>query len=98
MDLTTPDDHLPSYRDALEFVATQAGRQIHHFAHPIPDMSVIDHDGYDRILARIRDEIGSGRVVYLHCWGGKGARAPRSDASSLTMGWTTGPRSRASHS
>ena len=72
VDLTTPDDHLASYREALEFVATQAGRQIHHFAHPIPDMSVIDHDGYDRILARIGDEIDSGRVVYLHCWGGKG--------------------------
>ena len=35
-------------------------------------MSVIDHDGYDEILARIRDEINSGRVVYVHCWGGKG--------------------------
>ena len=35
-------------------------------------MSVIDHDGYDEILARIRDEISAGRVVYVHCWGGKG--------------------------
>jgi protein-tyrosine phosphatase len=72
VDLTTADDHLASYREALELAATQAGRQIHHFAHPIPDMSVIDQDGYDRILARIRDETNSGGVVYLHCWGGKG--------------------------
>ena len=35
-------------------------------------MSVIDHDGYDRILARIRDEMNAGRIVYVHCWGGKG--------------------------
>jgi protein-tyrosine phosphatase len=35
-------------------------------------MGVIDNDGYDRILSRIRDEIDSGRVVYVHCWGGKG--------------------------
>lgn len=41
-------------------------------ANPIPDMGVVDHDGYDRILGRIRDEMNSGRVVYLHCWGGKG--------------------------
>ena len=72
VDLTTADDHLASYREALELAATQAGRQIHRFAHPIPDMSVIDQDGYDRILARIRDETNSGGVVYLHCWGGKG--------------------------
>lgn len=72
VDLTTPDDHLASYRDAMELVATQAGRQKRHFAHPIPDMGVIDHDGYDGILSRIRDETNSGRVVYLHCWGGKG--------------------------
>ena len=72
VDLTTPWDGLASYREALEAVAEKAGRQVRHFAHPIPDMSVIDHDGYDEILARIRDEINSGRVVYVHCWGGKG--------------------------
>ena len=26
----------------------------------------------DRILARIRDEMEAGRLVYVHCWGGKG--------------------------
>ena len=72
VDLTTPWDGLASYREALEAVAENAGRQVRHFAHPIPDMSVIDHDGYDEILASIRDEINSGRVVYVHCWGGKG--------------------------
>lgn len=38
----------------------------------IPDRGVIADDGYDEILAHIRAEIDSGRVVYLHCWGGKG--------------------------
>ena len=79
--LTTPRDGLAPYRDALLLAAKEAGRQVRHFAHPIPDMSVIDHDGYDEILARIRDEISAGRVVYVHCsggvqahpsWGGKG--------------------------
>jgi protein-tyrosine phosphatase len=72
VDLTTPDDHLASYREALELAGQQAGRQVRHFAHPIPDMGVIEHEGYDRILAHIRDEITGGRVVYLHCWGGMG--------------------------
>jgi hypothetical protein len=38
----------------------------------IPDTSVIDDGGYDRILGHIRDELDAGRVVYVHCWGGKG--------------------------
>jgi protein-tyrosine phosphatase len=35
-------------------------------------MGVIDQAAYDPILTCIRDEIDCGRVVYLHCWGGKG--------------------------
>ena len=66
VDLTTPDDHLDSYRGALQVAAHLAGREVHHFAHPIPDNSVIDQDGYDRIIARIRAEIAAGRVVYVH--------------------------------
>jgi rhodanese/phosphatase family protein len=72
IDLTTPRDRLASYHDALQLAAKQAGRTVQHFAHPIPDMGVIGHEGYDRILARIRDEMDSGRMVYVHCWGGKG--------------------------
>ena len=72
IDLTTPEDHLDSYREHLERAADEARRAVRHFSHPIPDNGVIDHAGYDRILATIRDEIDSGRVVYLHCWGGKG--------------------------
>ena len=39
---------------------------------PIPDTSVIDDSEYDRILDYIRAELDTGRVVNLHCWGGKG--------------------------
>jgi protein-tyrosine phosphatase len=72
VDLTTPDDRLDSYEDALQAAAENAGRQIHHFAHPVPDMGVLDDEGYDEIVDRIRGEMDSGRVVYVHCWGGKG--------------------------
>jgi protein-tyrosine phosphatase len=72
VDLTTPDDHLEPYQEALRAAAKKAGRQVQHFAHPIPDMGVIDPEGYDAIVARIRAEMHAGRVVYVHCWGGKG--------------------------
>ena len=72
IDLTTPDDHLEPYDDVLQVAAEKAGRQVRHFAYPIPDMGVIDPKGYDEIVGRIRGEIDAGRVVYVHCWGGKG--------------------------
>ena len=72
IDLTTPADGLSPYREALRLAAEKAGRRVNHYSHPIPDMSVIGQDGYDQIVGRIRSEIDSGRVVYLHCWGGKG--------------------------
>jgi hypothetical protein len=72
IDLTTPADGLMPYRDALKVAAEKAGRQVHHYAHPIPDMGVLGQDGYDEIVAQIRHETVAGRVVYLHCWGGKG--------------------------
>jgi protein-tyrosine phosphatase len=72
VDLTTPDDRLDPYLEQLQVAANKAGRRIRHYAYPIPDNGVIAQDGYDEILARIRDEIDSGRIVYLHCWVGKG--------------------------
>lgn len=38
----------------------------------IPDTSVIADGDYDRILDYIRAELDAGRIVNLHCWGGKG--------------------------
>lgn len=40
--------------------------------HAIPDTRIIEDDGYGRIVEYIRRELDSGRVVYVHCWGGKG--------------------------
>jgi protein-tyrosine phosphatase len=71
-DLTTPDDGLEPYEQDLMAAAEQAGRQVRHYAYPIPDMGVLAGEGYDAIVARIRGEIDAGRVVYVHCWSGKG--------------------------
>src|SRR4051794_13082079 len=62
VDLTTPQDRLDSYREVLQEAVTEAGRQMRHFAHPIPDNGVIAHAGYDRILTGIQGETDSGRV------------------------------------
>jgi protein-tyrosine phosphatase len=72
VDLTTSQDPLEPYREQLRAVAEKVGHEIRHFSYPIPDMGVIDQAAYDAILTCIRDEIDSGRAVYLHCWGGKG--------------------------
>jgi protein-tyrosine phosphatase len=72
VDLTTPADGLRPYQEALQVAAEKAGRPVDHYAHPIPDMGVIEQDAYDQIVARIRRETIAGRTVYLHCWGGKG--------------------------
>ncbi len=48
------------------------GLAARHGRFPIPDTSVIDDAGYDRILAHIRAELDAGKVVFVHCWGGKG--------------------------
>lgn len=71
VDLTTPGELLEPYEEALRVAAEKAGRHVFRFAHPIPDMGVIDRKGYDEIVARIRGEMAAG-VVYVHCWGGKG--------------------------
>lgn len=62
VDLTEAGELLP-YDDDLA---------VSHARFPIPDQSVIADDGYDAILAHIRAELDAGRVVYVHCWGGKG--------------------------
>jgi protein-tyrosine phosphatase len=72
VDLTTPDDGLEPYEQDLMAAAEHAGRQVRHYAYPIPDMGVLAGEGYDAIVARIRGEMDAGRVVYVHCWGGKG--------------------------
>lgn len=43
-----------------------------HRRFPIPDTSVIPDDDYDEILDYIRAELDAGKVVAVHCWGGKG--------------------------
>jgi hypothetical protein len=79
VDLTEPGERggggkrLFPYRELLCADAESRGLTLpRHSRHPIPDTNVIEDRGYDRILGYIRAELDAGRVVYVHCWGGKG--------------------------
>ncbi len=71
IDLTEPVDGLAPYVDHVERIGAQRGLELRHRPFPIPDMGVRPHDGYDEIVAAIRDSTDAG-VVYVHCWGGIG--------------------------
>lgn len=45
---------------------------VNHRRFAIPDQGVITDAGYDEILDHIRAELDAGRIVLVHCWGGKG--------------------------
>ncbi|MGV7268773.1 protein-tyrosine phosphatase family protein [Mycobacterium kansasii] len=73
VDLTAGGDRLEPYLDALEELEEgRSSRLVKYSGYPIPDMSVVDQDGYDAIVGYIRGELADGRVVYVHCWGGMG--------------------------
>jgi hypothetical protein len=79
VDLTEPGERgrggkrLLPYDELLCADAESRGLTLpRHSRHPIPDTNVIEDAGYDRILGHIRAELDAGRVVYVHCWGGKG--------------------------
>ncbi len=71
IDLTHPADALAPYDVPLAHVAVQRALPLVRESHPIPDMGVVDDDGYDRICAAIVAASKRG-AVFVHCWGGVG--------------------------
>ena len=71
VDLTTPADRLEPYEHHVAAAARNRGLDLRYESHPIPDLGVVDHEGYDRIVASIRAATQFGGV-YVHCWGGVG--------------------------
>lgn len=70
VDLTC-EPHLAPYDTELAELCRTRGLQVTRVAHPIPDMGVIEHSGYDAIMATIAAATARG-AVYVHCWGGIG--------------------------
>lgn len=63
---------LTPYDDLMTAEAQGYDLNVGHARFEIPDNDVIDDAGYDEILDHIRSELDGGKVVYVHCWGGKG--------------------------
>ena len=63
---------LEPYEGLLMAQAEARGLSVGHTRFEIPDTSIIDDGGYDDVLAHIKGELDSGKVVYVHCYGGKG--------------------------
>lgn len=72
IDLTGPDDHLPSYDGVLRERAALRGLDVRYEHRPIPNQGTVDHDGYADIVRLIRVEMAARRRVFVHCWGGVG--------------------------
>ncbi|HET9689532.1 MAG TPA: ADP-ribosylglycohydrolase family protein [Acidimicrobiales bacterium] len=71
VDLTTLDDGLGAYRAVLDDIAACRALDLRRLQFPIPDVGVIDDDGYTPIVEAITAAAGRGGV-YVHCWGGVG--------------------------
>ena len=74
VDLTTRADRLEPYEAVVAEVGAVRRLDIRHLSFPIPDLSVVDDDGYDEVCRAIEDGRRRG-VVYVHCWGGVGRTA-----------------------
>jgi hypothetical protein len=72
VDLTTPHDRLHPYEPMLARIAAERDLDVRHAPFPIPDLGVLDVEGYTPIVDLMTAEADAGRPVYLHCWGGIG--------------------------
>ena len=70
VDLTVSGEPAGGGRPMIPYKALLDGLNYERFA--IPDQGVIADDEYDKILGYIQSELYDGRMVLVHCWGGKG--------------------------
>ncbi|MFM7107502.1 MAG: ADP-ribosylglycohydrolase family protein [Planctomycetaceae bacterium] len=72
IDLTHGDDALAPYAEQWAQLGSARGRNLDRIHHPIQDLGVTTPEGYDAIVSDMARELGAGRPVYIHCWGGVG--------------------------
>jgi len=73
VNLTETSESLTAYDDLLRELGGERGVETKHLRFSIRDHDVpAERDLMIRTLATIRNEIASGRPVYVHCWGGIG--------------------------
>ncbi len=72
LDLTSPADGLAPYEPVLRGEAAALGLDVEYQRKSIPDFSIPPADEMAAILDAIDAALASGRLVYVHCWGGIG--------------------------
>jgi hypothetical protein len=72
IDLTDPDDPLEPYESVLREMASELGVEVSYSRLSIRDMWIPTIDVMSAILETIESELGAGRPVFFHCWGGIG--------------------------
>ena len=72
VDLTTLHDGLHPYEPILARMAAERDLDVRHAPFPIPDLGVLDVEGYTPIIEFMATEVDASRPVYVHCWGGIG--------------------------
>ena len=74
MDLTDQMRRYVRWRDDGHWSSTGRWPSIEakRASFPIPDVSVIDVDGYTPIVDLVEAEVAANRPTYVHCWGGIG--------------------------
>jgi hypothetical protein len=60
------------YVDALQALGAGSGRAIECHRLPIRDLSIPSVAGMVQILDKIDELLAQERIVYVHCWGGRG--------------------------
>ena len=86
VDLTEPGELVP-YESLLHEQAAQLGVAAFYVRLPITDVSVPRTPReMASILDAVDNAVAEGGTVFLHCWGGSGARGPSSGAGSYGMG------------
>lgn len=72
IDLTQQRDELAPYEGLLAELARERRIECRYVRVAIRDLGIPTNEEMVRILATIRADIGAGRAVYVHCWGGIG--------------------------
>ncbi len=68
----TESRELEPYLPLLKQRAWLCGRTVHYQRFPIEDFGVPTANHMRAVLAAIDSELGAGRDIYVHCWGGVG--------------------------
>jgi atypical dual specificity phosphatase len=88
IDLTEAVDPLKPYEPILQELAASMGLEVSYRRMPIRDMSIPTTELMDEILNTIETEIGAGRPVYFHCWGGIGRTGTVAGCWLVQQGYT----------